>query len=594
MSSSPPSQARSRSVLTELYSGRVRWDLLRPFPEPDAADERNADRAVAQLTGLLRALVDPTEVDVSGRLPEGPMKALQDNGFLKLMITEELGGLGLSAHGAFRVIEAAASWSAPVAFSLAITNGFGSGSYLPALPEGPLKDLISARVADGLVSAGADAEAQGTANQTRTTRAIAVEDGAAYRVSGEKVFIGNGPVAGLMDVSATVTRPDGTEAVDLFFVDSASPGFEVAAEHEFMGLRGALIGALRLDNVRVPAEYRLGDPSNSWRMRPDTTGPESTVDGLADLGELAVLGRILVIAPNALAIAKLCLLWSREFANRRRIDNRGLGEYDEIQRLIAQTAADVFAIDSIASWALLAHDRADTVPDLTAAKNLTSMTCWRVVDRTMSLLGAEGYETAVSKARRGAVPLPVERSFRDARALRIAGGVDFMLDKWSAESTLSTLYATDVIGPAGTDDISDGALSPRCREHLDFVVESSATLARTCARLIAEHTRAELFEHQHAMTVIGRIGNELFGMSVVLARAAQLATAGTTNALELADISCAGSRLRIGALWPELAATEPDFAAASDGWLRGNRFDFLIRDIVTEPATKQEEANTHA
>ena len=33
-----------------------------------------------------------------------------------------------------------------------------------------------------------------------------------------------------------------------------------------------------------------------------------------------------------------------------------------------------------------------------AAKNITSVACWRVVDRTMSLLAAEGLETARSKA----------------------------------------------------------------------------------------------------------------------------------------------------------------------------------------------------
>ena len=54
----------------------------------------------------------------------------------------------------------------------------------------------------------------------------------------------------------------------------------------------------------------------------------------------------------------------------------------------------------------------------------------------MSLLAAEGLETARSKAARAAQPLPVERALRDARALRIAGGVDFLLDKYFGETAV--------------------------------------------------------------------------------------------------------------------------------------------------------------
>jgi hypothetical protein len=55
----------------------------------------------------------------------------------------------------------------------------------------------------------------------------------------------------------------------------------------------------------------------------------------------------------------------------------------------------------------------------------------------MSLLAAEGAETAHSKTRRGAPALPVERLFRDARVLRITGGVDFTVDLWAAEAMLA-------------------------------------------------------------------------------------------------------------------------------------------------------------
>jgi alkylation response protein AidB-like acyl-CoA dehydrogenase len=600
MNSAPFSRPRWPSLLNELYTGRVRWDLLRPFPRQQPSEREAADRAAAGITQLLRDRVNPTEVDRAGQFPADLLDALQEAGYLKLMIAPGLGGLGLSPYGAARVIEAAASWSAAVGMCLGIGNGFGSGSYLGLLPDGPLREMIAGRVTAGIISAGADAEAIGTANQRRSTTAVPTDDGKAYLVTGEKVFIGNGPVADLMDVSATVIAPDGTPDIRLFFVDSRSQGFSVKAWQEFMGLRGAPIGVLHLDAVQVRAEHMLAESSNGWRMRPgarDAGRPETAenaADGPAfpaDLAHLATLGRILTIAPTALAIAKLCLLWSKEFSNRRRIDDRGLADYEEIQRRIAESAADVFAIQSVAEWVLLAQDRADTQPDLTSAKNLASLACWRTADRTMSLLGGEGYETAPSKTRRGVPPLPVERAYRDARALRIAGGVDFLLDKWSAESSLSTCYYPSSDGAGDADDAGraipetshDDALSPRCQDHLRFLSAESRAFAERCRRLAATIARDELPERQRTLIGIGRIGNELLQISVVLARAADLASQGNVAALDLADICCTASRRRLSRLCHQLEQPDgPDYARVCGDLLHGSGHDFLLADVITD------------
>src|SRR6202035_2645719 len=176
----------------------------------------------------------------------------------------------------------------------------GPGSYLPVVPDGRLRDTITARVAAGLVSGSADTETSGAANHKRNTTAVPIEGGSAYLINGEKVFIGNGPLAGLMDVAATVVT-DGVEQVRLFFVDTDTPGFEVVSHQTFLGLHGAPIGALRLRDVRVPAERLLPASTDEWRYAPE-------------LARLATLARTLTIASPSLAIARLCLVWSRALA----------------------------------------------------------------------------------------------------------------------------------------------------------------------------------------------------------------------------------------------------------------------------------------
>ncbi|MFI0421874.1 acyl-CoA dehydrogenase family protein [Spongiactinospora sp. 9N601] len=569
-------------MLRELYLGRVRWDLLLPFPEQDQADLRAGDEALARLRRLLAEHVDPAAVERDGRLPEGFLAALQDAGLLRLMIDPALGGLGLSWLNACRVVEAAADWSTPVAFTLAIHNGFGSGVYLQALPPGPLRDLISGRVAAGLVSGTADAEVAGAGNRGRTTVAVPVEGGAAYLISGEKVFIGNGPVAELVDVSATVTDADGGEEVRLFFVDTASPGFEVAGTHEFMGLRGAAFGRLRLDRVRVPAEHMMPETSGAWRMQPTTTGDRADAQtATADLGLLALFGRHLLIAPVSLAVARASLLWARDFVGRRTINERPLGEYEEIRRRVAENAAEVFHIESLLTWCLLGAGRADTCPDLTAAKNLMALAAWRAVDGTMALLGAEGYETAGSKAARGAPPLPVERCFRDARGLRVAGGVEFMLDLWSAEANLRPFYEPGGPPAAGPEPVPTPGFPAGLRDHARLVQSHADRLAERCRAMTGELPLAELLTRQRPLALLGRIATELLGACVVLARAAGLARPGETAALDLADVACAASAHRLDQLWSQLAGEAvrhgPGPAALGDAWLRDDgALDFLI------------------
>ncbi|MBS2537999.1 acyl-CoA/acyl-ACP dehydrogenase [Catenulispora sp. NF23] len=596
------------------------WARLSAFPRQTEGERERGDAAVNQTAALVMEHIDPEALEREGTLPAAFTDGLRASGLLAMTVDSAAGGLGLEPLTAFRVIETAASRSLALAYYVGLTNAFGSGTYLPLLPEGPLRSMIGRRVAEGIVSAGADAEAIGTANQRRETRAVPVDDGAAYEITGEKVFIGNGAAARIMDVSATLAEPDGSEAVRLFFVEADMPGFTVQRQ-EFMGLHGSPIGRVLLGRVRVPDFHLMDTDEDGWRMRPDRAVPHSdeAQGGEAaasfiprELGQLASLGRLLVIGSCSLATAKMCLHWSRSFVNRRVIDGRGLGEYDEIRRLVAETAADVFAIDSISTWALQAWRDAEDEPDLTAAKNLASAGCWRAVDRTVSLLGAEGYETAASKAGRGAEPLPVERFFRDARALRVAGGVDFMIDRWSAQAALTAChFGARPFGPDTVDEPENSEapeLDDACRAHLRYLQRRARVLARICAEVTRDRSPQEVFGQQRLVALIGRIGGELLGMSVVLGHAAELARQDREWVLTLADISCAASRRRLadlgyqlaclsaapwvaGCPWPgeddpaESPASEPDHAGLTKAWLGADPgLDFLLYDVITTTA----------
>ncbi|WNG18186.1 acyl-CoA dehydrogenase family protein [Cystobacter fuscus] len=569
------------SFLEELYQGRFRWDLIRDFPVQEAQDRAKGDRLVEQLTALLRERIDPTAVDRDRQLPEGFLAEMATRGYFRLQANREVGGHELSHYNTFRVVQAAASWCTPVALSIAIENALGASAFLSVVPEGPLRELLSAHVARGGLSASADSEPQGAANQRRATTATRVETADAYLLNGQKVFVGHAPVAELVSVSATI-RENGQERVQMFFVRTDSPGVTAGQWHEYMGIKGFPNGWLNFDNVLVPASQMFVERASEHQVR---VTPETA--------KMVARGRLHLIAAPSLAIAKLCVQWARDFVLRREIDGRKLADYQEIQLQLAESLAQTFAIEAMSQWCLLPDDqdrRLNQRFEQNAAKNVSSLLCWDVVERTMSLLAAEGYETAHSKQERGAPPVPVERFLRDARNLRISGGVDFQIDNWIARMSILSYYYPE---PDHADELAknepvrrdfDGAvLSGRNLGHLRWVADEVHRFGATCLELARNNPdRASLMERERTLILLTSIARELLVMSLTLARASKMAATGDDSGQELADVYCVSAGHRIADLRRRLSADLPAHVSSLNAsWLSGTSLEHLTSDAAT-------------
>jgi hypothetical protein len=351
-------------------------------------------------------------------------------------------------------------------------------------------------------------------------------------------------------------------------VDTRLPGFSVKSRIEFMGLKGVPNGALAFDNVRVPREYVLVDVQNDpWLAQSISTA--------------VLVGRMFVVSALATGVARRCLSWTRDFVTRRSIDGRKLGYYDEIQRMLATTLAEVYAMDSVAKWCLLGPNPQDRWFELLAAKNISTVTAWRIVDRTMSLLGGQGYETESSQRRRGAPPMPLERAFRDLRGLRITANVDFQLDNQTAWLLISRYYpGQHRIDAAGArfGPVSDINLNPANSAHLESATAQVREFRRVCQELVDKHPDPEiLIRKEHLLIVLSRIATELFTMCAVLARTSTQAGADSGARQDLADVCCTDARDRLAQLWRQLAVDhEPNHAGLSRAWLTGSELDHLV------------------
>jgi acyl-CoA dehydrogenase len=102
-----------------------------------------------------------------------------------------------------------------------------------------------------------------TGSDSAAIRTTAVQDGDHYVLNGEKIFVTSGERADAVVVWATVDRSKGRAAIKSFVVEKGTPGFELVRLEHKLGIRASDTAHFRLDNVRVPAENLLGDPSIS-------------------------------------------------------------------------------------------------------------------------------------------------------------------------------------------------------------------------------------------------------------------------------------------------------------------------------------------
>ena len=134
--------AGTKSLLGSLLTGKIRVDLLFPFPSQEKSDEIIGTEIIAQLEILLKEKVDRTQVDTTNSLPDALLDELCNKGFMNLRDPIDYGGLGLSDFNTFRLIEKATEYSSAVALVMAIQTSIGIGGYLKSIPKGYLRDFV--------------------------------------------------------------------------------------------------------------------------------------------------------------------------------------------------------------------------------------------------------------------------------------------------------------------------------------------------------------------------------------------------------------------------------------------------------------------
>ena len=255
--------------------------------------------------------------------------------------------------------------------------------YLPKLATG---EIIGAF---GLTepSAGSDA------GSTKTT---AVLDGDEYVVNGGKIFITNSSLAGLLTLTTNIIENGENKGIGALIVETDNPGLKIGPKEKKMGWRASDTRQLFFENMRVPKENLLGQPTEGFKTFLKTlTG-----------------GRISVAALSC-GTAEGAYQKALNYSTERKAFGKEIHKFQAVGFKLADMATDIEAAKLLTFHAAWMKDQGKDVTKAAAmAKLFASEAAMRITTEAIQVHGGYGYVKEYD----------VERFFRDAKVLEIGEG----------------------------------------------------------------------------------------------------------------------------------------------------------------------------
>jgi glutaryl-CoA dehydrogenase (non-decarboxylating) len=280
-------------------------------------DENRLVRDAARAFAEAEILPHIREWDEQGEVHREVFERMAEQGFLGAPIPEAYGGAGMDyisfailceelerADTAFRVVQS-------------VHVGLNSLALLQwGTEEQRQRWLVPQARGEKLATFGLTEPGVGTdaANLATTAR----RDGDSYVLNGQKLWISLADIADHFLVFASVDRSKKHKGVTAFLLERGMPGLTTGTLHGKLGIRAGNTGLINLDNVRVPAEHRIGEEGEGFLVA------MSAIDQ----------GRY-TVAAGAVGLAQACLDASLKYAHERRTFGEEIGRHQLVKQLLA-------------------------------------------------------------------------------------------------------------------------------------------------------------------------------------------------------------------------------------------------------------------
>jgi alkylation response protein AidB-like acyl-CoA dehydrogenase len=333
--------------------------------------------------------------EAAAEFPRDVFRLLGKTGLLGLPYPEEYGGSAQPYEVYLQVLEEiSAAW-----MTVGVGLSVHTMSCLPLAHFGSteqrarwLPDMLGGAALGAYALSEAQAGSDAAALRTRATPA-----GDDYTVTGTKSWTTHGGIADFYTLMAR-TSDDGPHGISCFLMDGRAHGLSAGAAEHKMGLTGSPTTELRLDDVRIPTDRRIGAEGDGLKI---------ALTAL-DSGRLG-------IAACAVGLAQAALDLAVDYAKQRQQFGRPIIEFQGLEFLLADMAAAVHS--ARATYLDGARRRDAGMPfrqQASVAKLVATDAAMRVTTDAVQVLGGVGYTR----------DFPAERYMREAKVLQIFEGTN--------------------------------------------------------------------------------------------------------------------------------------------------------------------------
>jgi acyl-CoA dehydrogenase len=328
-------------------------------------------------------------------IPDELMQMARELGLFGITIPEEFGGAGFDLAGKCAVEEELGKSNYGFASVIANHTGIATTGIVALGTEAQKRKYLPRMATGELIGCFALTEPE-AGSDPGSMRTAAVKKGDRYVLEGEKIYITNAGIAGLITVMAVTDKAKGAKGISAFLVERGFPGLRIGRNELKMGMHGVTTAPVVFDRCEVPAENLLG------------------AEGMGYVQALKTLtwGRV-TIAARCVGMMDKLIERSAAYMKTRTQGGRPIAQYQGLQWMLADMGVARDASRLLVERALQTFARGERgTLEASVAKLFATEALGKVVDSAVQIHGGMGYMREAG----------IETVYRDARITRIYEG----------------------------------------------------------------------------------------------------------------------------------------------------------------------------
>jgi len=357
-------------------------------------EEQEMIRQMARNFAKKEILPAAEHYDQSDEFPWPIIRKAQKTGLISSNVPEAYGGPGLGVLEEC-IINEELAWACSGVQTVIMLNNLASWPIILA-GSADQKERYLPRLTDGGELAAYALTEPAAGSDVAGILSTAVRQGDEYILNGTKTWITNAPVSSFFIIFAKTDPAAKHRGLSAFIVERDWPGVTCGKPIPKMGQHAAWTGEIVLEDVRVPAENRLGNDGDGFMIAMklfDRSRPP--------------------VAAAAVGVARRALDEATRYSMERKAFGMPIAALQAIGFMLADMAISVAAAEHLvrhAAW--LVDNGQSNVKEAAMAKAFAADMCMKVTTDAVQVFGGYGYSREY----------PVEKLMRDAKIYQIYEG----------------------------------------------------------------------------------------------------------------------------------------------------------------------------